>query len=350
MGNIGAPSPSAKATRPAARERSEGVSAAMAAKVATVFGGSGFIGRYLVQRLARAGWQIRLPARRPDAALFLKPLGDVGQIVPMAANIRDETSVRRAVEGASLAVNLIGILTERGRQSFDAVHREGAERIARSAAALGAEGLLHVSALGADPQSPSAYARSKAAGEAAVRAAFPDAIIFRPSIVFGPEDDFFNRFARMARLLPALPLIGGGRTRFQPVYVGDVADAMSAALAEQKWVGQIFELGGPQTYSFRELMEVLLDKIDRKRLLVPIPFPIAALQGALLGFLPNPPLTRDQVRLLKRDNVVSGLFPGLIELGVRPTAIEAVIPSYLDRFRRGGWYSGARKRQGPSGG
>ncbi|HXV23522.1 MAG TPA: complex I NDUFA9 subunit family protein [Alphaproteobacteria bacterium] len=321
----------------------------MAEKLATIFGGGGFIGRYLVQRLARAGWRIRVPARNPDAALFLKPLGDVGQIVPMAANIRDEPSVRRAVEGAGAVVNLVGILSESRRQSFDAVHRAGAGRIAHAAADLGAERLLHVSALGADPQSLSAYARSKAAGEAAVRGAFPDATIFRPSIVFGPEDDFFNRFARMARLLPALPLIGGGRTRFQPVYVGDVADALMAALADPKAKGQIYELGGPQTYSFRELMEILLVEIRRRRLLVPIPFPLAALQGALLGLLPNPPLTRDQVKLLKRDNVVSGLFAGLVELGVRPTALEAVIPGYLDRFRPGGWYSKAKRSEGSGG-
>ncbi len=315
----------------------------MAEKLATIFGGGGFIGRYLVQRLARAGWRIRCPARNPDAALFLKPLGDVGQIVPMAANIRDEPSVRRAIEGAGAVFNLVGILSESGRQSFDAVHRAGAEGIARVAAELGAERVLHVSALGADLQSPSAYARSKAAGEAAVRAAFPNATIFRPSIVFGPEDDFFNRFARMARLLPALPLIGGGRTRFQPVYVGDVADALMAALADPKAMGRIYELGGPQTYSFRELMEILLAQIRRKRLMVSVPFPIAALQGAALGLLPNAPLTRDQVKLLKRDNVVSGLFPGLSELGVRPTAVETIIPSYLDRFRPGGWYSSARR-------
>ncbi len=318
----------------------------MAEKLATVFGGSGFIGRYLVQRLARAGWRIRVPARHPDSALFLKPLGDVGQIVPMAANIRDEPSVRRAIEGAGAVVNLVGILFERGRQSFDAVHRQGAERIARIAAELGAERLLQVSALGADPQSPAAYARSKAAGEAAVRAAFPAATLFRPSIVFGSEDDFFNRFARLARILPALPLIGGGRTRFQPVYVGDLADALSAALAEPRTKGQIFELGGPQTYSFRELMEILLAEIGRKRWLAPVPFPIAALQGAVLGLLPTPPLTLDQVRLLRRDSVVSGLFPGLTELGVRPTALETVIPVYLDRFRPGGWYSTARRGQG----
>jgi uncharacterized protein YbjT (DUF2867 family) len=323
---------------------------AMAEKLATVFGGAGFIGRYLVQRLARAGWRIRIPARNPDAALFLKPLGDVGQIVPMAANIRNELSVRRAIEGAGAVFNLVGILSERGRQSFDAVHREGAERIARISAEMGAERLLHISALGADPQSPSAYARSKAAGEVAVRNAFPGATLFRPSIVFGPEDDFFNRFARMSRMLPALPLIGGGKTRFQPVYVGDVADAMVTALADPKTMGQIFELGGPQTYSFRELMEILLAEIRRKRWLVPVPFAVAAVQGAVLSLLPNPPLTRDQVKLLKRDNVVSGLFAGLTELGVRATALEAVIPTYLDRFRPGGWYASARTHQGPSGG
>jgi uncharacterized protein YbjT (DUF2867 family) len=322
----------------------------MAEKLATVFGGAGFIGRYVVQRLARAGWRIRVPARNPDSALFLKPLGDVGQIVPMAANIRNELSVRRAVEGAGAVFNLVGILSERGRQSFDAVHREGAERIARIAAEMGAARLLHISALGADPQSPSKYARSKAAGEAAVRAAFPGATLFRPSIVFGPEDDFFNRFARLTRLLPALPLIGGGKTRFQPVYVGDVAEALAAALADPRTMGQIFELGGPQTYSFRQLMEILLAAVGRKRWLVPVPFPVATAQGAVLSLLPNPPLTRDQVKLLRRDNVVSGLFPGLIELGVRPTALEAVIPTYLDRFRPGGWYSSARRRQGPTGG
>jgi uncharacterized protein YbjT (DUF2867 family) len=322
----------------------------MAEKLATVFGGAGFIGRYVVQRLARAGWRIRVPARNPDSALFLKPLGDVGQIVPMAANIRNELSVRRAVEGAGAVFNLVGILSERGRQSFDAVHREGAERIARIAAEMGAARLLHISALGADPQSPSKYARSKAAGEAAVRAAFPGATLFRPSIVFGPEDDFFNRFARLTRLLPALPLIGGGKTRFQPVYVGDVAEALAAALADPRTMGQIFELGGPQTYGFRQLMEILLAAVGRKRWLVPVPFPVATAQGAVLSLLPNPPLTRDQVKLLRRDNVVSGLFPGLIELGVRPTALEAVIPTYLDRFRPGGWYSSARRRQGPTGG
>jgi uncharacterized protein YbjT (DUF2867 family) len=316
----------------------------MAAKIATVFGGTGFIGRYVVQRLATDGWQIRVPARIPDSALFLKPLGDVGQIVPVAANIRNDASVRDAMEGADAVINLVGILYEKGRQSFDAVHREGAERLARIAAGLRADRFLHISALGADLQSEAGYARSKAAGEAAVRVAFPAATIFRPSIVFGPEDDFFNRFAGMAQLLPALPLIGGGHTRFQPVYVGNVADALMAALKDPGTAGQTYELGGPQTYSFRELMQILLAEIQRKRWLVPVPFPLAKLQGAVLGLLPKPPLTLDQVKLLKRDNVVSGLFPGLPELGIRPTALETIIPSYLDRFRRGGWYSSARRQ------
>jgi len=315
----------------------------MAGKEVAVFGGSGFIGRYLVQRLARAGWRIRVPVRMPDSALFLKPLGDVGQIVPMAANIRDEASIARAVAGTNAVVNLVGILYERGRQSFEEVHHRGAARIARLAREAGAERLLHMSALGADPASPSAYARSKAAGEGAAAALFPGATVFRPSVVFGPEDGFFNRFAELARFLPALPLIGGGRTGFQPVYVGDVAEAMANALHDPATRGMTYELGGPRAYSFRELMEILLAEIRRRRLLVPVPFWIASLQGAVLGCLPNPPLTLDQVRLLKRDNVVSGTRPGLAELGVEPTALEMVIPTYLDRYRPGGWYSTTRR-------
>ena len=321
----------------------------MAGKVVTVFGGAGFIGRYLVQRLAKAGWMIRVAARRPEEALFLKPLGDVGQIVPIAANIRNELSIRRAIEGVEAVINLVGILSERGRQSFAAVHRDGAERIARNAAQLGAARLLHMSALGADPNSPSSYARSKAEGEAAVRAAFPAATIFRPSIVFGPEDQFFNRFARMARMLPALPLIGGGRTRFQPIYVGDVADALMNALKDPGASGRIYELGGPEVYSFRELLQILLAEIGRKRRLVPIPFALASVQGAVLSLLPNPPLTRDQVQLLKRDNIVTGALPGLADLGIRPVALEAIIPTYLHQYRRGGWYSSARRHEGPVG-
>ena len=315
----------------------------MAGKEVAVFGGSGFIGRYLVQKLARAGWRIRVPVRMPDSALFLKPLGDVGQIVPMAANLRDEASISRAIAGTDAVVNLVGILYERGRQTFEEVHHRGAARIARLAREAGAERLLHMSALGADAASPSAYARSKAAGEKAAAEHFPGATVFRPSVVFGPEDDFFNRFAELARFLPALPLIGGGHTRFQPVYVGDVAEAIANALHDPATRGVTYELGGPRTYSFRELMEILLAEIRRRRLLLPLPFWIASLQGAVLSCLPKPPLTRDQVRLLKRDNVVSGTRPGLTDLGVKPTALEVVIPSYLDRYRPGGWYSATRR-------
>jgi uncharacterized protein YbjT (DUF2867 family) len=313
----------------------------MARQLATVFGGSGFIGRYIVQRLARRGWMVRVAIRRPDEALFLKPMGDVGQITPVAANIRHERSVSAAVEGADAVINLVGILYEGGLQRFDAVHAEGPRRLARAAKVAGAHRFLHLSALGADPQSPAAYGRSKAAGETQVLDQFPAATIFRPSIVFGPEDDFFNRFAKMAQLLPALPLIGGGRTRFQPVYVGDVADAAMAALENPDSAGRTYELAGPKAYSFKELMEILLAQIGRRRLLLPIPMPLARLQATLLGLLPHPLLTLDQLRLLERDNVPSGQFAGLKELGIDPEGLEAILPSYLDRFRPGGRFARA---------
>ena len=303
----------------------------------TIFGGSGFVGRYVVQRLARRGWTIRVAVRRPDRALFLKPLGQVGQITPVMANIRDDASVGAALAGADAAVNLVGILYRQGRQTFDAVHVEGARRVARAARAAGATRLVQMSALGADPQSPSDYARSKAAGEAAVREAFPAATIVRPSIVFGPEDDFFNRFAGMARLLPALPLVGGGRTRFQPVYVGDVANAFDRILETPETAGRTYELGGPAVHSFRELMEILLRQIGRKRLLLPLPFFAASIQAGLFELLPvPPPLTRDQVRLLRQDNVVDPAVPGLSALGIEPTALAAILPTYLTRYRRAG--------------
>ena len=313
----------------------------MARQLATVFGGSGFIGRYIVQRLARRGWMVRVAIRRPDEALFLKPMGDVGQITPVAANIRHERSVSAAVEGADAVINLVGILDEGGLQRFDDVHAEGPRRLARAAKVAGAHRFLHVSALGADPQSPAAYGRSKAAGETQVLDQFPAATIFRPSIVFGPEDDFFNRFAKMAQLLPALPLIGGGRTRFQPVYVGDVADAAMAALENPDAAGRTYELAGPKAYSFKELMEILLAQIGRRRLLLPIPMPLARLQATLLGLLPHPLLTLDQLRLLERDNVPSGQFAGLKELGIDPEGLEAILPGYLDRFRPGGRFARA---------
>jgi NADH dehydrogenase len=306
-------------------------------KTVTVFGGSGFIGRYIVARLADRGWTIRVAVRHPRDANFLRPLGNVGQIVPLRARVQNEAEVRAAVAGADAVVNLVGILAPSGKQTFQAVQAEGPGLIARAAAAEGVTQLVHVSAIGADADSPSEYARSKAAGEQAVRAAFPQATVLRPSIVFGPEDDFFNRFAVMARLAPALPLIGGGHTRFQPVYVGDVADAAMAALEREDAPGKTYELGGPHVYSFKELMRLLLKTIRRKRFLVPLPWTVAHAQGAVLEVLPKPPLTRDQVKLLERDNVVAEGALGFPDLGIaQPHSVEVIVPTYLDRYRPGG--------------
>jgi uncharacterized protein YbjT (DUF2867 family) len=318
----------------------------MARPVATIFGGSGFIGRYIVQRLARRGWILRIAVRRPDSALFLKPLGDVGQITPMAANIRHDASVAAAVEGVDHVINLVGVLYEHGPQRFAAVHAEGARRVASAARAAGVKRLLQMSALGADAGSPSLYARTKAEGEAMVREAFPEAVILRPSVVFGPEDDFFNRFAEIARFSPILPLIGGGKTRFQPVYVGDVADAAVAILdrpedAPFAPAGKTYELAGPRIYSFKQLMELLLAEIGRKRILMPVPWGIARLQAAVLGLLPQPPLTLDQLKLLQRDNIAGGQLPGFADLGIVPDGPEAILPAYLDRFRAGGRFARA---------
>ena len=318
----------------------------MAPPVATIFGGSGFIGRYIVQRLAQRGWILRIAVRLPDSALFLKPLGDVGQITPIAANIRHDASVAAAIEGVDHVINLVGVLYERGPQRFAAVHAEGARRVASAARAAGVKRLLQMSALGADAGSPSLYARTKAEGEAMVRAEFPEAVILRPSVVFGPEDDFFNRFAEIARFSPILPLIGGGKTRFQPVYVGDVADAAVAILdrpedAPFTPAGKTYELAGPRIYSFKELMELLLAEIGRKRILLPVPWGIARLQAAVLGLLPQPPLTLDQLKLLQRDNVAGGQLPGFADLGIVPDGPEAILPAYLDRFRAGGRFARA---------
>lgn len=312
----------------------------MAGDVVTVFGGSGFIGRHLVRRLAQRGWTIRVAVRHPSSAHFLKPLGDVGQIVPVRAPLQDEVAVHQAVAGARAVVNLVGVLAESGAQTFTAVHARGASLVATAAAEAGVERLVHNSAIGADRHAAAQYARTKGAGEAAVRTGFPGATILRPSIVFGPEDSFFNRFAAMARLSPALPLIGGGKTRFQPVYVGDVAEAIARCLDQLDCAGKIYELGGPKIYTFKELMELMLREIGRKRFLVPIPFGLAEVQGAILQHLPDPPLTRDQVLMLRRDNVVAPGAPGFAEIGITPTALEVIVPTYLQRYRRGGRFSG----------
>jgi NADH dehydrogenase len=299
----------------------------------TVIGGSGFIGRYVIRHLAELGCQIRVAVRHPDRALFLKTCGEVGQVTPVAVNIRDQASVEAAVAGADAVINLVGILYQSGAQKFVAIQAEGAGRVAKAAQVAGATHFIHLSAIGADGTSKAGYASSKAAGERAVLAAFPTATILRPSIVFGPEDDFFNRFAAMAMISPVLPLIGGGRTRFQPIYVGDVARAVIKALQLPEAAGQIYELGGPGVYTFRALLELLLRQINRRRCLVTLPFALASLQGAVLQHLPSPPLTMDQVRLLHRDNVVDPRAKTIADLDIVPTALDSVLPGYLDRYR-----------------
>ena len=307
----------------------------------TIYGGSGFLGRHVVRALAKRDYRIRVAVRRPELANYLQPLGRVGQIHAVQANIRNAASVAAAARDAHVLINLVGILFERGRQRFDAVHTVGAEQMALAANAHGAR-LLHVSAIGADENARSHYARSKAAAEKLVLAAQPTAVVMRPSIMFGPEDDFFNRFAALARLSPALPLIGGGRTKFQPVFVGDVATAIAEGVAGNAHAGTIYELGGPDVRTFKELMQFVLKTIERKRLLVPLPFFVAKLQAAFLQFMPKPMLTPDQVELLRADNVVSQAAIGegrtLQGLGIEPEPIETIVPSYLWRFRKTGQF------------
>ena len=302
-------------------------------KLITIFGGGGFVGRHLVRELAVRGWRIRVISRSPGLAGHLQPLGDVGQIVVQSFGSHDEAALSRLLEGSTAVVNLIGILYETSRQRFDAVHGELPGRMASAASSAGAEHFVHVSAIGADEQSSSAYAKSKAKGEVAVKQAFEKAVIIRPSIIVGPEDDFFNRFAAMARILPALPLIGGGNTRFQPVYVGDVARAIVASLEKGDATGKTFEIGGPKTYSFKDLLRYMLDVIGRRRMLIDLPFGVAAIQARIVELLPAPPLTRDQLELLKSDNVVGDKALMLDDLGIAPTPIETVVPSYLARHR-----------------
>lgn len=327
----------------------------MKPRVVTVFGGSGFLGRYVVRRLVADGDVVRVAVRDREAALFLKTMGEVGQVVPMACDVTDRGQCEAAVAGAERVVNLVGILWQWGRRSFQRFHVDGAANVAAAAKAAGASRLVHVSAIGAEAKSDSLYATTKAAGEEAVRAAFAEAAIVRPSVIFGPEDNFFNMFAGMARLTPALPvfgcpfppkvslmsggsllevdLYGSGGTRFQPVYVDDVAAAIVKILDDRGCAGKTFELGGPRIYTFKELMELLLAEIGRRRLLMPIPFAVARFNAWFLEKLPNPLLTRDQVRLLERDNVVGANALTFDDLGMEPTAAEAILPTYLRRFR-----------------
>ncbi|MDB5493523.1 MAG: NADH-ubiquinone oxidoreductase 39 kDa subunit precursor [Phenylobacterium sp.] len=317
----------------------------------TVFGGSGFIGGQAVRQLAKAGCRIRVAVRQPNLAYAMRLHGDVGQIDVVQANIRNEASVRRALEGATAALNLVSTLYEHGRQGFQALNVMGARNVAAAAKAEGATRMVQMSALGADPASPAKYARTKAEGELAVREIYPDAVIVRPSVVFGPEDDFFNRFAAMASVSPALPLIGGGLTRLQPVFVGDVAAALARVVTRPEAAGQTYELGGPAAFTFRQLMEMMLREIERRRILLPIPFAAAELLGALgdLAAAVIPPLvTSDQVTMLRTDNVVSGACPGLAELGITPATLEAVLPTYLYRYRRGGQYADQEERAAAS--
>ncbi len=302
----------------------------------TVFGGSGFIGRYVVERLADQDTVVTVAVRDPEKAKFLRPLGQVGQVTPMAVNVRDAAAVARAVENADAVINLVGILYERGRQNFKSLHVDAAGAIARAATKAGVPRLVHVSATGAKTSALSEYHRSKGAGEEAVCEHFPEATILRPSVVFGPEDGFFNLFGMLARVLPALPLYGGGKTRFQPVYVGDVAAAIVNAIGDLSTAGKTYELGGPAVYTFAELLEIVLEQTGRRRLLVPVPFAVGEIQAMFLGLLPKPPLTRDQIISLKTDSVVSPDTLALSDLGVQPTALEAIVPTYLRRHRRGG--------------
>ena len=312
----------------------------------TVFGGSGFLGRHVVRALANRGYRVRVAARRPELCGHLRPMGRVGQIHAVQANLRYPDSVTAAVRDADVVINLVGLLFERGRQRFDAVMAAGAEAVARAANAVGAP-LIHISAIGTDANSTSHYARAKAEGERLALAAQSATTIVRPSIVFGPEDNFFNRFAALARMAPALPLPGGGHTRMQPVFAGDVGEAIAKltdmAVSGDANAGRIYELGGPDARTFKELMEFVLATIGRRRLLMPVPFPLLKLQAAFLQFLPNPPITPDQVDLLKSDNVISDDAKRegrtLEGLGIRPESTEAIVPTYLWRFRKTGQFS-----------
>lgn len=315
-------------------------------KLVTVFGGSGFVGRYVVRALAKRGYQIRVAVRRPDLAGFLQPLGNVGQIQLVQANLRYEDSVKTVARGSDIVINLVGILQESGRQKFDAVQFYGARAVAAAAKEAKAQ-LIHMSAIGADPESTSAYGETKGKAEEAVLELVKSAVVIRPSIVFGQEDDFFNRFGAMSRIAPALPLIGGGNTKFQPVYVGDVAEVIAKAADGDLKGGKAYELGGPQVASFRECLELMLEQVGRSKMLVSLPWFVASAMGKLMGWLPGAPITHDQVEMLKSDNVVSSEAERagrtLEGLGIKPTPMAAVLPSYLVQYRPNGQFTKIHK-------
>ncbi len=323
----------------------------MTAPIITIFGGSGFVGRYIARRMAKQGWRVRVAVRRPSEAYFVRPYGDVGQVEPIQANIRDDGSARAAIMGADVVVNCVGILYEDSRQKFDTVQAAGAARIARLAAECGASKMIHLSSIGADADSASDYGRTKAEGEAAVLEAFPSAVILRPSVIFGQEDQFFNRFAAMSKLSPIIPMVGAD-TKFQPVYVDDVAAAACAAATSD--ASGVYELGGPHTYTFRELMDLMLKEVRRKRLLIALPFGIASLMAWVLGLvevislglIKNRQITTDQVRLLQHDNVVSDSAQTLEDLGIRSTAAEGVVGEYLYAYRPYGQYDAITESAG----
>lgn len=315
-------------------------------KLVTVFGGSGFVGRYVVRALAKRGWRVRAAMRRPDLAGHLQPLGAVGQIHAVQANLRYRDSVARACEGADAVVNLVAILAESGAQTFDAVHQFGARAVAQAASDQGISNVVHVSAIGADAHSPSSYARTKAGGEEIVKGLIPSATIVRPSLIFGPEDQFFNRFASIAAFLPAVPVIGGA-TKFQPVYVADVGEAIAKIVDGEATSGLIYELGGPEVASFRQCLELMLTVIQRTRFIAEVPMPIAKIQAQILQYFPKAPLTPDQLKLLAVDNVVSSAAyeegRTLAGLGIEARTMEAILPSYLSHFRPSGEFSRNKK-------
>lgn len=309
----------------------------MTGQLVTVFGGSGFIGKTLVQHLAKDGYRIRVAVRRPNNALFLKPLGDLGQIQIAQANVRNRASVEAAVKGADIVINLVSALYESGKQTFEKLHIDAASTIAEVSKELGVERLIHISSIGVDVESESKYARTKALGEEAVMKNFPNATIIRSSVVFGPDDSFFNKFASMAKIFRILPVICGD-TKMQPIYVGDVARAIENAIADEETAGKLYEIGGPKQYRFRELLEMVNKITEQDVPLINVPLPLANFQAFFLGMLPNPIVTMDQLKLMKKDNIVSEGALGLKDLNVKPTPVEAIIPKYLIQYRPTGQF------------